>query len=226
MPAYIRSQRGVDDKAAKEVVMTARATATAFPNDAAVQNELAEAEYDAKNYAAAAAAADRALAADRTSVHAMLYKGMARQAIAEGADVTDPKQWAEVRRWYVAANRAQTEDPLPLILFYRSFKPAGQQPPASAVAGMIYAAALAPYDLSLRVETGSILLGQGKGAEARRQLAQLAYSPHGGEAAEKVRAVLATLDTNGPAAARAELDAWVAEQDAKAKTERAKANKA
>lgn len=222
MPALIRSQRGVDEKAAKEVVAMARATAASYPNDSAVQNALAEAEYDAENFAGAEAAADRALAAEPKSIHAMLYKGMARQAVAEAAKSTDANQWKEIRRWYIAANRAATEDPQPLILYYRSFKPAAQKPTAGAASGMLYATALAPFDLSLRIESGLILLDQGKSAEAGQQLAQLAYNPHGGKSAEKVRAVLATLDKSGASAARAELQTWVDEQEAKAKEERDK----
>lgn len=207
MPMRIRSQRGVWPERAKEVAADARAAAARFPNDAAAQNELAEAEFDVDNYAAAAAAADRALAADPKSVHAMVYKGMALQGQAAKEKSTDAKRWNEVRRWYIAANRVDTEDPTPLVLFYRSFRAAGQPATPSAQKGMLYAAALAPYALDLTPDTVAIHLQQGNVAEARRALQRLAYNPHGGKQANKLRDVLETLDTKGVAAAKTQFDA-------------------
>lgn len=216
MAARIRSARGVDTSAAQRVVAMARTAAAPFPTDAAAQNVLAEAEYDAGNYAAAADAADRALAADPHSVHAMLYKGMALQGAAVKDKATDAARWQAVRRWYIAANRTATEDPEPLILYYDSFTPAGQVPTASAANGLLYAAALAPYDLDLKRQAGRVYLQQDKPAEARRMLAMVAYNPHGGEAATKMRDVLAVLDKDGSKAALVMMDKKTV--DAKAKT--------
>jgi tetratricopeptide (TPR) repeat protein len=218
MPILIRSQRGVTPETAPRVAKEARAAAASFPNDPAAQNVLAEAEFDAKHYAEAGAAADRALAVDPKSVHAMLYKGMALQAIAEAAKTSDPQQWQAVRRWYIAANRASVEDPQPLILYYRSFSAAGQQPPTAAQQGMLYAAALAPFDLSLKIDVARIDLLQDKPQEARKALEPLAFSPHGGENATKVREILGTIDKNGSKAALAQIDALtreLAEQEKK-----------
>jgi hypothetical protein len=89
MPALMASERGVTDKTAPAVAALAEKLAAPFPNDPTAQNELAEAEYDAKNYAAAEAAADRALAADPKSVHALMYKGMIQQAMLVRDKVTD-----------------------------------------------------------------------------------------------------------------------------------------
>jgi tetratricopeptide (TPR) repeat protein len=222
MPARLRSSAGVDEKSAPEVAALARKLAAPFPNDAAAQNELAEAEYDAKNYAQAEAAADRALAADPKSVHAALYKGMALQAVAEKDKSTDPARWQAIRRWYSAANKMDPENPEPLILYYRSFKPAKQTPTKNADAGLLYAYALAPYDLGLRIEAARVYLQQGKGEDARKAMVPVAFNERAGDYAALVRAVVETLDKSGAAAALAELDKRT--EEAKAKAE-AKAKK-
>jgi tetratricopeptide (TPR) repeat protein len=218
MPAQIRSNAGVDEKTAPQVLALARRLAAPYPDDPAVQNELAEAEYDAKNYAQAMAAAERALAADPKSVHAALYKGMALQAIAEKAKSTDAGQWKEIRRWYVAANKIDPEDPQPLILYYRSFKPAKQEPTESAKAGLLYAYALAPYDFGLRAQAGRVFLQQGKVVEARRALAPVAYSDEVGPLAERMREVLGVLDAQGAAPALALLEKQAADAEKAAAT--------
>ncbi len=205
MPMRIRSNAGVDDKAAQQVVVQARRAAQPYPADPAAQNTLAEAEYDVKNYAQAAAAADRALAADPKSMHATLYKGMALQAAAEADKTTDSKQWQAIRRYYIAGNKIDSEDPAPLMLYYKSFAANGQTAPKSAESGLLYASALAPFDLTLRLLAARIYLRDGKVPEARAAMTPVAYNPHGGKNAEQIRATLDILNRDGAAAALADL---------------------
>lgn len=229
MPALMRSRSGVDKDIAPAVVTQARQVAGQYPTDPAVLNELAEAEYDVASlgpeadrgagYARVEAAADRALALDPKSVHALLYKGMAKQAQAVSAKATDPATWGEVRRWYIAANRAATEDPEPLIAFYESFGAAKQAPSKSAEAGLLYAYALAPHATDARLDATRVLLGQGRVAEARAALAPIAYRADlaGGKA---ILDILTAIDTGG---AQAGLAAMKANEDkAKADAEKKK----
>ena len=208
MPAVIRSQAGVDKVKAQQVLAMARKVAEAFPNDPAVQNELAEAEYDgastgaeadaAVGYARAEAAADRALAADPKSVHALLYKGQAKQAVAELGKKTDAATWADIRRWYIAANRADTENAEPLLLYYKSFAAAGQTPTKAAEGGAFYAYALAPQNIDARITAARILMAQDKVPQARVALAAVAYRADvGRETSEELTAVLSALDKGG-----------------------------
>ncbi len=213
MPTRIRSNAGVTAKTAPQVAAQARLQAAPYPTNAAAQNELAEAEYDAKDYAASQVAADRALAADPKSVHAALYKGMALQAVAEAAKSGDAAQWQAVRKWYIAANKMDVEDPQPLILYYRSFKAAKQPAPTSAASGLLYAAALAPYDLSVRMDAGRIYLQRGDTALAREALLPVAYNPHAGKLAEKVLQVVTMLEKDGAAPALTALDSVMAEAE-------------
>jgi len=210
MPAMMLSKRAVDRKNAGKVAALTRSLATPFPNDAAAQNELAEAEFDACSVDAAAdaacfaraeAAADRALAADPKSIHALDYKAMAQLAALKRAKVTDPARWTAARRWFLAANRIDTEAPQPLIGFYRSFLEAGQIPSASARAGLVYAYALAPYDAGVRKQAAEVLLGQGKLAEARIAIAPVAYSVEERDEAAGAQKVLARIDAGDTAGA-------------------------
>lgn len=202
MKARLYSTAGVDEERAKMVVGLARAAAAAYPNDAAAQNELAEAEFDVKNYAAAEAAADRALAADPNSIHALLYKGMAQMEVAKKEKVTDPARWRTIRSWFIKANKLDTEYPQPLVLFYDSFEAAGQEPSKSAQDGLIAAYVKAPFADGLRVEAGKVLLQQKNLPAARVALEKVAYGPHGGKPEDNAALqMIEALDKGGAEAA-------------------------
>lgn len=218
MPALTQSAAGVDERKAGDVVAIARKVAAAFPDDPAVQNELAEAEYDnagnpkisdadaIAGYARAEAAADRAIAADPKSIHALLYKGMAMEQGLAKAKVTDPVKWAAARKWFLAANKIDAEDPEPLVQYYESYGLAKTKPTTNAEGGVIYAYALAPYDNSVRFSATRALLSQGKAKEARIALAPVAYNAEGGDFSERAQKVLAAIDANDVAGAIKILD--------------------
>ncbi|WP_342251454.1 hypothetical protein [Sphingomonas sp. OTU376] len=221
MKARIYSTRGVNEERAKMVVEWARQAAAPYANDPGAQNELAEAEFDAKNYVAAEAAADRALAADPNSIHALLYKGMAQQAIAKDAKVTDAARWKAIRSWFIKANKLDPTYPQPLVLFYQSYEAAGQPVPKMAQDGLVGAYTYAPFDDGLRFEVGKVLLEQGNIPGAKIAFEKIAYGPH--QSGENVSLkVLEALDKDGKEAALkviadAEAKAKKAEEDAKNK---------
>lgn len=209
MPVRIRSDRGVNAKVAAAVAADARRIAVRFPADPFVQATLAEAEFDVEDYPAAIAAADRALKADPRNVQAMIYRGRALMAGARAGDKSDPL-WKEARSWFVRANKADTENAEPLMRFYRSYLLAGEEPTASAIAGLAYARLLAPQDRALRFDAVRQLLIDGKVKEAEMIFAPLAFDPHLSaaarprltEAMERIRAgdgkgALAVLEANG-----------------------------
>lgn len=222
MPAFILSKRGVDAKTAPAVVALARRLAAPYPNDAFVQNDLAEAEFDncsqdkksdAACFARAEAAADRALAGDAGSVHALVYKGMAEAAAAKKDKVTDPAKWSAIRHWFLAANKVDPEAPQPLINFYESYATAGQAPTKNAEGALLYAYALAPYDGSVRFTAARVLLGQDKVAQAKVALGPVAYNFEEPGPAQRAQKVLAILDKDGSKAALAEMDKKPEEKD-------------
>jgi tetratricopeptide (TPR) repeat protein len=200
MPARMASERGVDKDLAPKIATLARKLAVDYPNDPGAQVELAEAEFDAENYSAAEAAADRALAIDPKFVRAILYKGMAQGAAAKKAKENDPAKWQAIRRNFLAANKLDNENPVPLMLYYDSFGDAGQAATANAQEGLLYAYALAPYDLGLRVKAGHVFLQRGNAAQARVALAAVAFNPHVGSDNPIAKAIEA-LDSGGTEAA-------------------------
>lgn len=220
MPARIASDRGVNAKTAPGVAELARRLAAPYPNDPAAQNVLAEAEFDARRYAAAEQAADRALAADPKSIHALIYKGLAREAAAVAAKATDTATWNTVRSWYVKANRLDPEYAYPLVLYYHAYDAARQEPTASARAGLLYAHDLAPFDVGLSMKTAAVLLGQNQPDKARPILKTVAYNPHAGRAATAAGALLATIDRGGAAEARGLIERGDGEKPDEAKTSR------
>lgn len=216
MPAMMRSHNGVDAKLAKEVVVQARQLAAPYPNDAGAQNALAEAELDAGNPAEANAAADRALAADPKSVHALIYKGLAQMAIAEKAQNKDPAVWTAARRWFLAANKVDPLYSWAPQLYFESFAQAGQGAPKSARDALLYAYKLSPQIMGLRLEASRVLMQDGQANAARVALEPIAYSPHFGDLADQAKRVIAALDSGGTTAALAVLkaDADKAKKDA------------
>jgi cytochrome c-type biogenesis protein CcmH/NrfG len=205
MDVRIRSKRGVDLAAAKALLPLARKAAAPHPGDAVAQVTLAEAAYDAREYAEAEAAADRALAADPNSVEALIYKGRIKMALASASDKTDAATWREVRRWFLAANKIEPDDPEPLMLYYTSFREAGMKPTANAALGLEQALGLAPQDHGLRWMMAFQHLQDKRAEEARQTLAPLAFDPHGGEMAKAAARVLDKLASGGVKAA---LENW------------------
>lgn len=220
MPARLRSTAGVSAKTAPQVLAIARAAAAPYPNDPFVQNELAEAEYDAKNYAASEDAAARALAADPKSVHAALYRGMALEAIATDAKSKDAGQWGAVRRWYLAANKIDPENPEALIRFYASYDAQGIEATKNAADGLLYAYALAPFSTEARISAGRVYLQRGDAAKAKQALLPVTLGEARGEEIDKLRAVVATIEKDGTAPALVQLEK--ARAEAKAKAEKGK----
>ncbi|MBN8817054.1 MAG: hypothetical protein J0J06_16620 [Sphingomonas sp.] len=207
MPALIESKAGVSKKDAANVVAMARRLAAPYPNDADAQNELAEAEFDVASvlykeedakalagFALAEAAADRAIAADPKSIHALIYKGLAQAEIAARNKVTDPAKWQAIRRWFLMANKIDTEDPAPLYEYYKSFEKAGQKPNANADKALIYAYALAPYDSELRLVAARVFLRQDNVKYARVALAPVAYSAEDRKVSTKAQKALAAIE--------------------------------
>lgn len=194
MPVIVRSRSGVNGKTAPGVYADAVKIAAGYPDDPAVQRALAEAAYDAKDYPAARAAADRALAADPQFVEALCYRAMALMAIAQAAKDEKPETWAEIRRTISRANRLDTEDPRPLILYFQSYAERGQMPPKMARDGLGHAYQLAPEDRGLRLQVAAMLIADGEPEIARSMLLALTYDPHASGMGEAASKLIDTID--------------------------------
>jgi predicted Zn-dependent protease len=194
----------VDEKEAAGVASRARRIGARFPKDAAVQTAVAEAELDAKNYDAAIAAADLALAAKPDHPDATLFK--ARALMEKGQKDPASADWAAIRSMLARLNRADPEDPEPLMYFYKSFESAGASPSRNAVEGLLSALELAPKDTDLRMMVVRRLLRDKKLAEARIALGPIANDPQGGDARDRARKANAAIDAGNAEAALTALE--------------------
>lgn len=190
------SVRGVNREQATELLARFRSAAWQYPNDAAVQDWLAEAEYDAGNDAEAIAAADRALAIDPARVNAYVQKGYALFRQAKEAE-EGPARVAAYRAAaapFLALNGLENDHPLALYYFYLSFIQSGRTPGASARAGLEHAVELAPFDWNLRLAAVNMHLAAGEFSQARRALMPIAFYAHGGPLAQAARTVVERID--------------------------------
>jgi hypothetical protein len=203
-----QSRRGVNQATAEPLAVQVREVEARYPGDELVELTLAEAELDARHPEASEAAADRALKADPRNTKAMVLKG---RAIAAGArDKAGAERHADfeaARRLFIAANKIDTEDPEPLMEFYKSFVTEGVRPTPNAIAALHYASDLAPQDRGLRMNSAVQYLAAGKLAEARHALTTIAYDPHANELGPIARTIIEKIDagdaTSALAAARA-----------------------
>jgi len=196
VPLMTDVKNGVAKEQTEALATQVRAVEAQFPGDPLVEETLAEAELAAGHPETAEAAADRAIRINPRDTEAMVLKG---KAIADRAEkATGPARHAlfdQARSIFIATNRIDTEDPQPLMEFYRVFVREGVAPTANAIAALHYASDLAPQDEGLRMSSAVQYLIEGKVADGRRALAVIAYDPHGGEAAAAARAVLAKVDS-------------------------------
>ena len=212
MPWRIESLSGVTEEEAPLVAAEVRRVAASYPNDPLVLLTLAEAEIDAENHAAAEAAADRLLQVEPRSVEARIFKGRAiMERAKKTAGANKAAEFKAARRWFIEANKIDTEDPEPLTYFYKSYREEGVAPTANAVAALHYASNLMPQDADVRMLSAIQYARDGKLAEARRTLIPIAYSPHQaslGKTAKEMMAKLAAGDAAGALAiaAKAEKD--------------------
>lgn len=214
MREHMRSQRGVSRRSeAADVARDLEGPATKHRDNLFVQLAAAEAFLDAKRFAEADAAADRALALDPGSTDALILKGSI--AIAQGK-AGDPSRFAAARAPLRKAARADGDDPRAFILYYQSFDRAGERPPEDAIAGLESVFDHAASDSDYRTIVARQLLIEGKGPAAKTILAPITYEFHGNQEENKMRAVVDLIDAGKPAEALAKLDADLKEAEEEA----------
>jgi len=194
MDVHMRSTRGVNARTAPRVLADARRVAQPFAADPTVQAWLAEAATDAGAYDEAEAAEARALAADPRHLYALFYRAETAGQRAYKAKATDAATWDGVRRLIVAANRADPDQPGPLVLYYRSYLAQKTAPTKVAVDGLRRAFLLEPEVVELRLLLARADLVTGNVAEARDLLSAILFDPHGKGPGTGAAAVIAAID--------------------------------
>ena len=178
MPYRIQSASGVTEAEAKTLAQRARPVGAQYPNDAFVQRAMAEIYFDAKDYPAAEAAADRALAVEPSNIDALIYKG--RIVALKAKTSHSEADWNKARSWFLKANKAEPDNPLPFVPYYDSFAAEGKAPPQGAINGLLRAVMLVPQDDSLRIRAAIATINANDLRTARRLLAAVAFSGHQG----------------------------------------------
>ena len=171
-----------------------RRDAARYPANLDAQLLLAEAECRSGNGTECATAAAKALAIAPGNGDALAWSGSAQTRIALAAPSADRAAMLKSARVTIArANRADSENPLPLLAYYRSFADAGEAVPDVAIEGLMKAADTVPAAPAPRLLLGEALAARGSTAAARSALLPIANGPYGAPEAPPARALLATL---------------------------------
>lgn len=190
MPVKMRSKAGVTRREAGGIAADARAIARRYPGSVAVHLALAEAELDARNFAAAEAAADRALQLKPDSSEAFIWKG---QALLERGK-EDKQHLAAARAAIAQAHELDPKNPEPLYLNYLTYFYSGQPIPESAIIGLERAYDSGRQDRGLRLVLARQLLSEQKGTLAREILLPLGLNPHESKNRKKMREVIDLIE--------------------------------
>jgi hypothetical protein len=174
------------------IVTAIRATAARFPGSAYAAALLAEAEWADDQKDAALANADRAIALDAQSSRGHAVRA---QVLLERAHDSDKAEdWKAALTAIVRANRADTEDPVPLALFYRYHAMRGGKMPDLGYDGLYKAFTLLPQSSDYRFNFVHAMAARGDYATASLLLDPIAYSPHASEMREAAIRMKAELD--------------------------------
>ncbi|HEY1143508.1 MAG TPA: hypothetical protein VGE68_05685 [Sphingomicrobium sp.] len=179
LPVRLKLDAGVEAGEARAVAGQARGAAQQYPNSALVLSTLARAEFEAKHYAEASAAADKALALDPKSLQASVYKGRSMMELAKANPAS--ADWKAIRGWFSKANHLDPEAPEPLMLYYQSFVRQNATPPEQAVDGLLAAIEDSPRDVDMRLMGVIELLKEGDRKTAEMLYGPVAYDPHSGK---------------------------------------------
>jgi tetratricopeptide (TPR) repeat protein len=150
MELAIELGQGILKRDAAEFAGKVRGAAGRFPADPFALALLSEAERLAGNRDAAAAAADRLLAAAPEDSRGLLQKALAEMDRLKSESSRDPKSWNSARQYLVRASKVAPNDPLVLEAYYDSYAGQGIVPPEPAQAALYKAHELAPSDGDLR----------------------------------------------------------------------------
>lgn len=174
-----------------------RADAGRYAANLEAQLLLAEAECRSDDSAECLAAADRALTIAPGNADALTWKGVAltQQAIA-GPAADRPARLKAARAMIARANRADTENPLPLLAYYRSFADAGETPPELAVVGLEKVVDTVPAAPGPRLLLAEALAQQGNAAAARKALRPVIAGAYDSPERVKASEVAARLPAN------------------------------
>ena len=170
----MRLRRGIAKGERDDIAGDVRRKAREFGDDPHALGLLARAELEAKNYAAADAAAERLVQRAPDSVVGWLVRSL---AAAEQA-TTDPARAQAARQFAVRAAELDRADPRPKLAYYYSYVKAEQEAPEVAIIALEEAFATAGSDVGYRVLLARQLLVENRLGDARTVLLPIAFRGH------------------------------------------------
>jgi tetratricopeptide (TPR) repeat protein len=201
------SVRSREERLRRQNLERIREVVARYPNDPAALYLLAVAERTSGNRNEALAAANRVLARQPNHAGGMVEKSLALSGMA--ASLSGAQKDAatkEARALAITANKANPDDPLPLLAYYQSFNLTGAQPTDAAVRGLMKAVDLLPGDTSARQLLVDRFAANRNWAAAIAVLLPIANSPHDSPlrtaAREQMERLQAYLAGTSPASAK------------------------
>ncbi|MGE4322838.1 MAG: tetratricopeptide repeat protein [Sphingobium sp.] len=150
-----------------------------FPDSAYASVVLADAELAVGNIDQAHAAADRAILLDPAESTARVEAARARIWLERAERSDSAEDWQAALNAIVRANRADLNDPVPLVLFYRYHRMKGGSMPGVGYDGLYKALEILPQNQDYRMMLAHAMASRGDYAMASRLLNSIAFSPHG-----------------------------------------------
>ena len=188
------SDRAKEKRLRDANLQRARAKVARHPNDPFGFYLLSELEYAAGNHAASEAAATRVLSLAPGHVPAMARKSLAiSQQAAKLPQAQKVARTAEARSLAARANRANPDEPLPLLAFYQSFSLTGVEPTKNAVEGLEAVVQSIPQQSQYRQLLVDEYARQRRWRDAIRALTPLANDLHESPARAAAREQMAKL---------------------------------
>jgi len=165
-----------------------RDEAARYPTDPFALQLLGEVEYAQGHYAEAEAVTDHMLAMRPDDRSSMTLKSMllSRRSATLTGDARKA-MIAKARAMAVKANRADPDDPRPLIAYYQSYNLSGESAPQAALEGLMQAVSLLPRENAPRQLLVDQLAKEGRFDEAIAWLMPVANSPHRSPRRERAR---------------------------------------
>lgn len=154
---------------------------------------LAEAQYLADQLDAADKSADLALALAPGLARAKTVKAHVAMRRYEKAPAPTDAMKQRMRSLIVAANRADPDDPLPLLAYFRMFELIGERPTKVARDGLARAYQIVPESEDVRIRYAMSLANEQQFDAAIRLMETIAFAPHGGESAQQATQMIERL---------------------------------
>lgn len=195
-------EREREQKRRDQVLNHLRSKAAQFPNDPYALYLLAQEENANGNKRAAESAADRLLSVQPSHVGGMLLKSMlmSEAAAAMNGSVRVAKA-TEARHLAIAANKADPDNALTYVAFYKSYPAANEPAPTSAVDGLAAAVEKLPGNTGVREMLVDELANEDRFADAMFTLAPIANNPHESPMRQAAREKMAKLKAQAVAKA-------------------------